>query len=370
MMAPEHILMTADTVGGVWTYAMALAHGLSTHGVHVSLATMGAPLSPEQQRECRAAGVDVYESGYKLEWMEQPWQDVDAAGDWLLHLEAKLRPDLVHLNNYAHGDLPWSAPVVMVGHSCVYSWWNAVHGVEPPAEWSEYRRRVRRGLQSADMVVGVSRAMLRELQRWYGLASGAAVYNGHRRGDYAPARHKEDFVLSTGRLWDAAKNMSTLDAAAESIHWPVYVAGEAQHPEGGCCTLRNVHAIGRLPGEDLRPWFGKAGIYALPALYEPFGLSVLEAALSGCALVLGDIPSLREIWGKAAVYVPPSDREALALCVNSLIAKTSVRDELGRRARARALSFSTDRMAEGYLRVYTQTRARHGGKGVGSSCVS
>ena len=52
-----------------------------------------------------------------------------------------------------------------------------------------------------------------------------------------------------------------------------------------------------LSGEDIRPWFARAGIYALPAVYEPFGLSVLEAALSGCALVLGDIPSLARNLG-------------------------------------------------------------------------
>jgi glycosyltransferase involved in cell wall biosynthesis len=178
-------------------------------------------------------------------------------------------------------------------------------------------------------------------------------------------------VLSTGRLWDAAKNMSSLEAAAKLMRWPVYVAGDAQHPDGGRRTLDSVHTIGRLASEELQPWFAHAGIYALPALYEPFGLSVLEAALSGCPLVLGDIPSLREIWGEAAVYVPPSDHEALALCVNCLTVKQGAREELGRRARARALSFTMDRMIEGYLRVYTQARARYGAsKGVGSSCVS
>ena len=371
MTAPEHILMTADTVGGVWTYAMELARSLRTCGTRVSLATMGAPLSPDQHREARMAGVDVHESTYKLEWMEQPWRDVDSAGDWLLELEAKLQPDLVHLNNFAHGNLPWHAPVVVVGHSCVFSWWNAVHAGTPPAEWNEYRRRVREGLHGANMVVGVSRTMLRELQRWYGVASGAVVYNARRQGAYQPADHKQEFVLSTGRVWDAAKNIATLDNAASLMRWPVYVAGDAQHPEGGQRTLRSVHALGRMSGEELQPWFAQAGIYALPALYEPFGLSVLEAALSGCALVLGDIPSLREIWGEAALYVPPFDAEALALCVNSLIAKRDAREELGRRARRQALSFTPDRMLQGYLGVYTQARARHGAKrGLGSSCVS
>jgi len=132
--------MTADTIGGVWTYAMELAAGLTSRGVRVSLATMGAPVSADQREEAAEAGVDLFQSRYKLEWMDSPWVQVDAAGDWLLDLESKLQPDLVHLNNYVHGDLPWRAPVVVVGHSCVYSWWDAVHGSEPPArEWAEAR---------------------------------------------------------------------------------------------------------------------------------------------------------------------------------------------------------------------------------------
>ncbi|MEB3829625.1 glycosyltransferase [Phormidium sp. CCY1219] len=57
--------------------------------------------------------------------------------------------------------------------------------------------------------------------------------------------------------------------------------------------------------EELSHWYARAAIYAFPARYEPFGLSVLEAALSGCALVLGDIPRLREMWGDAAVFANP-----------------------------------------------------------------
>jgi hypothetical protein len=35
------VLMTADTVGGVWTYALELSAALHSHDVHVILATMG-----------------------------------------------------------------------------------------------------------------------------------------------------------------------------------------------------------------------------------------------------------------------------------------------------------------------------------------
>jgi glycogen synthase len=83
--------------------------------------------------------------------------------------------------------------------------------------------------------------------------------------------------------------------------------------------------------------------YALPARYEPFGLTVLEAALAGCTLVLGDIPSLGELWADAAVFVPPEDPEALQLALQGLID-----DPVRRRARR----YSAERMVRRYLDLY------------------
>ena len=90
-----------------------------------------------------------------------------------------------------------------------------------------------------------------------------------------------------------------------------------------------------------------ASIYALPALYEPFGLSILEAALSGCALVLGDIPSLRENWTGAALFAGDL-KEALT----SLMDDFALRNRLATAARKRALTFTPERMAAGYLAAY------------------
>jgi glycosyltransferase involved in cell wall biosynthesis len=88
--------------------------------------------------------------------------------------------------------------------------------------------------------------------------------------------------------------------------------------------------------------------------YEPFGLSALEAALAGCALVLGDIPSQREIWRDTAVFVPPNDADALRSALQQLIADTPRRRELAERAHERALEFTTLRMASSYLALYSE----------------
>ena len=110
--------MTTDSVGGVWTYALELTDALAERGVDVTLATMGRRLTRAQRAElsaCNAA--NMHTSSFALEWMEEPWVDVERAGEWLLEIAHDVEPDVVHLNAYAFGALSWPAPVVVVGHS-------------------------------------------------------------------------------------------------------------------------------------------------------------------------------------------------------------------------------------------------------------
>jgi glycosyltransferase involved in cell wall biosynthesis len=350
--------MTADTVGGVWTYALELARALQTYDVDVLLAVMGPPLTTAQREEARKiTNLDLFKSNYKLEWMPDCWSDVKRAGDWLLHLENRLRPDLVHLNGYAHAKLPWTCPTVVAGHSCVLSWWQAVRGDAPPAEWQRYKDEVKYGLRAAELVVAPSAAMLRALNIHYGRIENARViYNG-RDPEYFKPEAKRDFILSAGRLWDEAKNINRLAEIAPELPWPVFVAGDFQPPQQQAQNnriARHCRWLGSLSESELRPWFAAAPVYALPALYEPFGYTPLEAALSGCALVLGDIESLREIWRDAAVFVNPNDRDALKSQLLLLIQNEQYRRDMSQRARERALEFTSARMAQNYLAAYSE----------------
>ena len=348
----RRVLMTADAVGGVWDYALQLAEGLGTCGVEVTLATMG-PLPRDDQRAAarEVPGLRLVESDYRLEWAEQPWDDVARAGSWLLELEAQAQPDIVHLNGYAHGALAWNAPALVVAHSCVCSWWRAVRGAEATEEWAVYRRAVREGLRAATAVVAPSAAMLHALSAHYGAISGTVVPNGRDAAQFRTGP-KEPLVLSAGRLWDEAKNVAALASIAHGLPWPVALAGDTQNAPGEPVPDGSVEHLGLLSSADLRGWMGRASIYAMPARYEPFGLSILEAGLSGCALVLGDIPSLREHWDGAAAFVAPDDREALRSAIEGLIDSPARRSELGRRARERGQEFTVGRMADAYRRLY------------------
>lgn len=350
---PLRVLMTADTVGGVWTYAVDLARALEARGVEVVLATMGAPMRPDQRAQLAGLSrLTLHESAWRLEWMEQPWDDVQRAGEWLLSLERRHRPHLVHLNQFAFGALPFAAPSLVVAHSCVLSWWRAVHGEGAPAQWETYQRKVQAGLAGAGLVAAPTRAMLHSLVRDYGpLPAGLVLGNGRASALLRPGT-KQPYVMAAGRFWDAAKNIAALQAAAHGLSWPVRVAGATTHPDGGRLLPGGVEFLGELRPAALAEQLRGASIYALPARYEPFGLSVLEAALCGCALVLGDIASLREVWGDAALYVDPADHAALHATLQRLVAQPAERERLAAAARQRAQQFTPERMADGYLQAY------------------
>ncbi len=354
--------MTADAVGGVWQYAIELCGALGAHGVEVLLATMGPLPSAKQRAEVAALpNVRLEESAYRLEWMSDPWEDVVAAGQWLLELQQRFNADVIHLNGYVHAALDWGKPVLVVGHSCVYSWHEAVRRSAPAAAYERYFEEVQRGLRAATLVTAPTDAMLESLRRHYGLFQWADAIPNARQADRFRPRRKEPFILTAGRVWDEAKNIALLRHASETLTWPVYVAGEEEHPDFGTRAGLGggIRPLGRLDESELAGWMGRASIYALPARYEPFGLSVLEAGLAGCALVLSDTPTLREVWGDSARYVASDDEVVLATTLQELIDDEAGRRAAAEAARARALTYAPDQMGRAYLDLYAALL--HGG---------
>lgn len=354
MKKPDKILMTADTVGGVWTYAIDLADCLSKKGICVHLATMGAFADENQFEQAqKIKNLKLYQSNYKLEWMDNPWQDVDAAGRWLLELQEYIKPNLIHLNNYCHGHLPWKAPVLMVCHSCVLSWWQAVKKEDAPPYFKEYQQRVQAGLQAADLVVAPTQAMLNSICHIYGdLSLKKNIPNGSSI-QYQNSK-KEDFIFCMGRIWDEAKNISLLNKITHLVKWPILTAGDQHLQNKSTTSFSGLESLGRLSSALAIKTLEKAAIYVLPAKYEPFGLSVLEAAQASCVLVLGDIPSLKENWQDAAFFVDTDDAPALAMLLNILIEDTELRETYGKKAYKRAQDFKSSQTAHHYQMAYHQ----------------
>lgn len=347
------VLMTADAVGGVWTYALDLAGGLAQAGVQTTLAVLGPSPSADQLRAAEATpGVELVETGLPLDWTAEEPAEILEVGAAIRGLARGSRADLIHLNNPAFAGIGgFPVPVVGACHSCLATWWSAVKDGPMPEDFRWRTQALWQGLHACDALTAPTRAFAEETARTYDLLVPHAVWNG-RRPEPATQVARERMVFTSGRLWDEGKNVGVLDRAAARISAPLYAAGPLTAPHGATVALEHAQALGRLSAGGVADWLARAPIFASSALYEPFGLGVLEAAQAGCALVLSDIPTFRELWDGAAILVDPRDPGAFAEAIDRLLGDASLRAGLGRKARTRATLYSVEAMTAGTLDVY------------------
>jgi glycogen(starch) synthase len=356
-----HILVTADTLGGVWTYTRELVTGLVRQGIRVTLVSFGDVLPGEQTRWIEALrGVDYRPTAFKLEWMQDSEGDMEASSEYLRAVVRETQPDLLHLNQFYYGALECGVPRLVVAHSDVVSWWHAVHQQKPvESAWLRwYRQAVTRGMAGATTVAAPSRWMLAQIESHYGTpARATVVHNGRTPALFNPRADKEDFIVSVGRLWDAGKNAGLLLRA--EMPAPVYIIGADRHPEleSPAFTVEeirpNIHLEAQQEPEKLSEIFSRAAIYAATSQYEPFGLAPLEAALSHCALVASDIPPFRELWDGAALFFRNGDACDLREVLETLVRDRSLRERYANLAYDRARrNYTSARMVEDYLELY------------------
>ncbi len=360
-----HILVTADTMSGSWTYTRELVTGLVTRGVRVTLVSFGEIPLPEQTAWMELLhGLDYRPTAFRLEWMHEAQRDFPESSEFLANLVGEVRPDLLHLHEFGYGDLAVDLPRVVTAHGDLISWTEAVQGhaprLTPWLKW--YRYTVIRGLAAADAVVAPSAWMLDTIRTTYiRPRRSAVIYPGRNPIFFNPYVSKDDSVLSVGRLIDAGKQVSLLTQHAQPF--PVCIVGAEQtvavpripiRADVKVSTDQNSVAVrGPQTEAQLRALYSRAAVYAATPRYEPLGMGPLEAAFSRCAIVANDIPSFREVWADAALYFRTNDAGSLAQILRQLDADRGLRQAYADRAFTRARErFTTKRMIDDYLELY------------------
>ncbi|HZZ16425.1 MAG TPA: glycosyltransferase family 4 protein [Candidatus Sulfotelmatobacter sp.] len=360
-----HVLVTADTMSGAWTYTRELVTGLVTRGVRVTLVTFGEIPLPDQTAWMELLhGLEYRPTAFRLEWMDEAPKDLADSSEFLLGLVREIKPDLLHLHQFCHANLPFDIPRVVMAHGDLITWAQAVQGCSPrPTRWLKwYSDTVVRGITAADAVVVPSACMLDSLLHTYARPRRASViYPGRNPIFFNPYIGKEDSVLSVGRLLDAGKQVFLLTQYAQPFS--VCIVGAEQtvplpripiradvkvSTDQSCVAIR-----GPQTEAQLRALYSRAAVYAATARYEPLGMSALDAAFSRCAIVANDIPSFREVWGDAALYFRTNDASSLAATLRQLDSDRPLRRAYADRAYTRARErFTTKRMIDDYLELY------------------
>lgn len=361
-MTPRRILMTTDAVGGVWRYALDLARGLQRHDVETVLLGFGPrPNRAQQEEAARFARLEW--SDLPLDWTARSREELAGVQDEITAWAEDFRVDVVQVNAPAQAArLGVSAPIVAAAHSCVTTWFRAVRGGDLPPAWAWRRDMAREGFAASSMVVAPTRAFARLLFACHpGLPQAVVAPNASAAR--APSADRRPFAYAAARWWDEGKNAAALDAAAGLCRTPVFAAGAVDGPNGTSAAFRSARGLGQLDANSVADLGATAQVFVSPSIYEPFGLAALEAARLGAALVLSDIPTYRELWSGAALFVDPHDPAAIGDAIDRLVADDSQRETLARAAARRAAAFTVEAQAERMLSLYraaVRSRDRRG----------
>jgi glycogen(starch) synthase len=360
-----HVLVTSDTLSGVWTYTRELVSGLTNRGHRVTLVSFGEIPFPQQTAWMDSLqGLEYHPTAFRLDWMDDGERAFADSSAYLLELCREVKPDLLHFNQLCYGALAIDIPRVVVAHGDMVSWWKAVHGHEPESSrWMRSHRHViTRGLAEANAVVAPTNSMLETIRASYLHPANAQVIpNGRNPLYFNPYVGKEDFVLAVGRIWDLGKQVSLLTHCKHPV--PVCIVGSEAPPRSSKVPIRadvklaldNVSISFKGPQSEaqLRSLYSRAAIYAATSRYDPTGISALEAALSRCAIVANDIPAFREVWQEDAVYFRHNDANSLAETIQKLSQDKALCRTYANRAYQRAREhFSAKRMVDQYTQLY------------------
>ena len=186
------------------------------------------------------------------------------------------------------------------------------------------------------------------------------------------------FVLYVGDVtWN--KNLPRLIEAVKSINVPLVMVGKAlvsedfdknnpwnkdlvkvqemlKHQTSN--SQHQIITLGFISTEDLVAIYNLATVFAMPSLYEGFGLPILEAMSCGCPVVTTKEGSLEEVAGKAAFYVDGYDVESIAQGLKKVFSDKSLQKDLSDKGLEKAAEFSWKKTAEETLKVYRQVQDR------------
>ena len=346
----NRLLLTTDTVGGVWRYTLDLANVLSMRGIDCIVAVLGpAPTATQAAEATAIRGVTLVRTGQPLDWTADNPEALLRAAERIATIAGLMGVQSVHLHAPAlMGEAAWPAPVVAVNHSCLGTWWQAMRTGPAPPDFAWRIAATALGLRRAQAVITPTQAHADAVCAVYGRTPIHVVHNG-ATPLALPFVPRERAVLTAGRLWDEAKGTSVLDAAAAVLDAPIRAAGPVEGPNSAHIAPRHLVLLGPLDQPGLAAAYAGATVFASMARYEPFGLSVLEAAQAGMRLVLADTPGFRELWDGAATFVHTPDDLVGAL-------QTAL-DATGD-ARERASRYTVDKCVAATLAIHRALQTR------------
>lgn len=235
----------------------------------------------------------------------------------------------------------------------------ATFHADPPA-WAQAlyrygRPAVRLAMRGADSFTAVSPVAAIPIE---GLVEYRLIPNGIDVSDYATGPKEPGRVTFLGRD-DPRKGLSVLLEAWPRVRGAIpeatlHVIGAHRAP-----AVPGVTFLGPVSEEEKRAELAASVVHAAPNLGgESFGIVVLEAMASGCAVVASALPGFEYVAGDTAAFVTPGDGGELADAIVGLLERPRDAGGMGEAARRRSHEFDGKTVAARYLETYADALAR------------
>ena len=240
-------------------------------------------------------------------------------------------------------------PVVATFHALPPNWISVAYRAGPP-------RWLRGPLFGQAVMTAVSAEAARGPRA---LGPVAVIPNGLDIASY-----RQEAARVTGRVVflgrdEPRKGLAVLKEAWPIVSWShpdasLVIVG-VDDPHDGAHPIANVQYRGFVSEAEKRRLLGEAPITVAPNLGgESFGLVVVEAMASGCAVIASDIPAFRAVVGGAGELVPPGNAIVLGHVITRLLSDPSRIEALGLAGRSRASDFDWSRVLPQYRASYQQ----------------
>lgn len=349
--------------GGIAVYTQTAARALSAkgHKIHVLVGWRG--------EVCDKMDGPIHVHYRRVRWLPLVGNLLPGLGESialtlaLRRLHTCYHFDIVEVPNYeGHGLLLrwWSGvPVVVRLHTSMHEIIETKHRQPTFGErymiWAEGQ-----SARWASGVVTHSNSHRDRLSMAYGLKDIQLITHGIQMPKIRAGEPANLSVLVIGPL-TARKGGDTLLAAIAQVCTQITgvaftIVGTSdddssvrrfrdEHPT---LTQERLVCIGFVSNGELDALFATASVYASASIYESFGLTFVEAMARGIPVVGCAISAMNEIIanGRTGLLVPPSDPEAFAAAIISLLLDAPLRNRLGDQGRQVAVEhYSAERMA-------------------------
>lgn len=175
-------------------------------------------------------------------------------------------------------------------------------------------------------------------------------------GSIQPRKNLVRLINAYSSLWKEGQNLAMPQLViAGKRGW---LEGETMRAAELSAAARDIRFIGYVAEPDLPELFSGAMCFAYPSYFEGFGLPVLEAMQCGTPVIAGNLTSLPEVAGDAALLVDPFDETVIADALSNLIENPDRRDDLRVKGIERAKRFSWQQTARLTLQAYERGRLK------------